>query len=260
MNEAIDGARRRSAGARRRRAALVQKATAGGAAAAAGGRRPVADAGGARGPERQAWRSGPVTVANRSSAPMTVTVTPRAVDCRALTARFPRTAMGRSAACHVTEGTFTLAPGQEKQVTVNLDTSAANGALRRARGRRPADRRGQAQGPGARLPRRGRDPPHARGAQAAAIKAGTIKVVQGHGRAAGQEHGQHDRRRDRQRVGQGRARHPQPDGRRPSRSCPARRSTSRSAPSSPRARRRRRSRSTRSDKTALTLTKKFTVK
>lgn len=108
-------------------AALVQKAAAGGAAATRqteGGLSlmpaviEVANA--TQGGLAQ------VTVANRSAAPMAVTLTPR----QWLQAADGKVSPNRKAplgGVSVTEGTFTLAPGQEKQVTVKLDTSAANG-------------------------------------------------------------------------------------------------------------------------------------
>jgi hypothetical protein len=107
-------------------AALVQKAAAGGAAAR------QTEGGLALSPaviEVKNARTGglaQVTVANRSTAPMSVTLTPRqwlqAADGKVSPNR--KLALG---GVSVTEGAFTLAPGQEKQVTVNLNTSAANG-------------------------------------------------------------------------------------------------------------------------------------
>jgi hypothetical protein len=108
-------------------AAIVQKAAAGGAVAAR-----QADGGLSVMPaviEVKNARNGglaQVTVANRSAAPMTVTLTPRQWQQGA----DGKVAPNRKAALGgvtVTEGSFTLAPGAEKQVTLNLNTSAANG-------------------------------------------------------------------------------------------------------------------------------------
>lgn len=107
-------------------AALVQKAAAGGAAAR------QAEGGLSLMPavlEAQNAKPGglaQVTVANRSSAPMAVTLTPRAW-LQGADGKVSPNRNGSLGGVSVTEGTFTLAPGQEKQVTVNLDTSAANG-------------------------------------------------------------------------------------------------------------------------------------
>jgi hypothetical protein len=108
-------------------AGLVQKATAGGAVAArqdAGGLSLMPAVIDLKNPRTGALTT--VTVANRSAAPMTVALTPRqwvqGADGKVSPNR--RAALG---GVSVSEGTFTLAPGAEKQVSLNLSASAANG-------------------------------------------------------------------------------------------------------------------------------------
>ena len=67
-----------------------------------------------------------VTVANRSAAPMTVTLTPRKWQ-QGADGKVAPNRKGALGGVTVSEGSFTLAPGAEKQVALNLSTSAANG-------------------------------------------------------------------------------------------------------------------------------------
>ena len=109
-------------------AAIVQNAVAGGATAAA----RQADGGLSVSPaviEVKNAHTGALatlTVANRSATALNVTVTPRpwlqGADGKVSPNR--RSTLG---GVSVTEGSFALAPTAEKQITVNLNTSAANG-------------------------------------------------------------------------------------------------------------------------------------
>jgi hypothetical protein len=108
-------------------AALVQKAAAGGAAAARqtdGGLSVMPAV--IEVPNAHTGGLAQVTVANRSAAPMSVTLTPRQW-LQGADGKVSPNRRGALAGVSVTEGAFTLAPGQEKEVTLNLNTSAANG-------------------------------------------------------------------------------------------------------------------------------------
>ena len=106
-----------------------------------------------------------MTVANRSAAPMAVTVTPRPW-VQAATGKVAPNRRGTLPGVSVDKSTFTLAPGAEQVVTATL-ASAPGGRLplRRAGGHRRADRRRDAQGRRARLPAGRRAPDPAGGAE-----------------------------------------------------------------------------------------------
>ena len=69
-----------------------------------------------------------MTVANRSTAPLTVTVTPRPW-LQAVTGKVSPNRGKTLPGVTVSEGSFTLNPGAEKQVTANLNALPAAGAL-----------------------------------------------------------------------------------------------------------------------------------
>jgi hypothetical protein len=109
-------------------AAYGQKATAGGAAAA------QADGGLAVSPatfEAKAGQTGvlgTMKVANRSAAPLTITVTPRQWT-QAATGKVSPNRRSTLSGVSVSEATFTLASGAEKDVTVNLNSTPSAGSL-----------------------------------------------------------------------------------------------------------------------------------
>jgi len=108
-------------------AAYGNKATAGGAAAAqADGGLSVAPAT-FESPARPG-ALGTMTVANRSAAPLTVTVTPRPWT-QAATGKVSPNRRSTLPGVSVSEASFTLAPGAEKNVAVNLSSVPAAGSL-----------------------------------------------------------------------------------------------------------------------------------
>ncbi|MDA0181165.1 hypothetical protein OJ997_12735 [Solirubrobacter phytolaccae] len=108
-------------------AAYGNKAAAGGAAAAqADGGLSVAPAT-FESPARTG-ALGTMKVANRSAAPLTVTVTPRQWT-QAATGKVSPNRRSTLAGVSVSEASFTLAPGAEKDVAVNLNSVPSAGAL-----------------------------------------------------------------------------------------------------------------------------------
>jgi hypothetical protein len=108
-------------------AALGQSAAAGGAAAA------QLDGGLSLSPalfvkNAQPGSLGTMLVANRSAAALTVTVTPRPW-VQSANGRVSANRRGNLPGVSVSEPTFTLAPGAEKQVGVTLDAAPAGGSL-----------------------------------------------------------------------------------------------------------------------------------
>jgi hypothetical protein len=71
---------------------------------------------------------GALTVSNRSSAPLTVTVTPRPWT-ESSSGRFSAGRKGTLGAVKLSTSAFTLAPGAEQQVNVSLGSAPAGGSL-----------------------------------------------------------------------------------------------------------------------------------
>jgi hypothetical protein len=108
-------------------AALVQSAAAGGAAAAqTDGGLSVSPAMFEKGAQPGAL--GTMLVANRSATPLTVTVTPRPW-LQSVSGKVSANRRGQLPGVSVSEPTFTLAPGAEKAVAVNLNAVPAAGML-----------------------------------------------------------------------------------------------------------------------------------
>lgn len=107
-------------------AALGQTAAAGGAAAQADGGLSMMPAIIEHGP--QAGPLTTLTVANRSAAPMAVTVTPRPWT-QAATGKVSPNRRATLPGVSVDKATFTLAPGAEQAVTATLDSAPSAGYL-----------------------------------------------------------------------------------------------------------------------------------
>jgi hypothetical protein len=108
-------------------AAIGQKATAGGAVAAQTDGGLYVSSGTIEGPARPG-AYGPVTVANHSAADLTVTVTPRQWTQAANGSVAPNRRGGLSGVS-VSESSFTLKPGEQRQLTVNIASIPSSGAL-----------------------------------------------------------------------------------------------------------------------------------
>ena len=107
-------------------AALGQTAAAGGAAAQADGGLSMMPAMIQHGPQAGALTT--LTVANRSAAPMAVTVTPRPWT-QAATGKVSPNRRATLPGVSVSQSTFTLAPGAEQQVSATLTSSPGAGYL-----------------------------------------------------------------------------------------------------------------------------------
>src|SRR3954454_842740 len=107
-------------------AALGQKAVAGGAAAQAEGGLSVMPAVIEHGPPAGALA--PLTVANRSAAPLAVTVTPRPWT-QSASGKVSPNRRATLPGVSVSQSTFTLAPGAEQQVNATLSSVPSAGYL-----------------------------------------------------------------------------------------------------------------------------------
>lgn len=108
-------------------AAFGQKATAGGAAAAQADGGLAVSSGTIEAPAR-AGAYGPVKVSNRSATALTVTVTPRQWT-QAANGKVSPNRRGGLAGVSVSERSFTLQPGEERDLTVNVGSIPAAGSL-----------------------------------------------------------------------------------------------------------------------------------
>lgn len=108
-------------------AAFGQKATAGGAAAAQTDGGLYVSSGTIEAPAK-AGAYGPITVANRSAADLTVTVAPRQWT-QAASGDVSPNRRGGLAGVSVSAPSFTLKPGEQRDVTVNVSSIPSSGAL-----------------------------------------------------------------------------------------------------------------------------------
>ena len=154
---------RRAAGARRRGRGAEPNAAAGGAAA------KQTDGGLSVSPaviehNAQPGALATMTVANRSAAPLAITVTPRPWVQDAAGKVSPNRKRRWPASASARRSSRSRPAPQQDVTSASPRRPSAGCAVRRARGRRPADRRRHPQGPRARLPRadHGRRPDHGR--------------------------------------------------------------------------------------------------